>query len=397
MKIKVSVLKTFYIILVLIVLGCNQKFQSESYSSSNADQNNLGAPGIESFKTGLYAFAQARNCVKCHGSLIRPHFASLDIDSAYAVATGFRNGSTTVKLIDFSNPAASVFIEYAGNSHCSDTPCGDPAVRPNVQKALEDWAAAEMSTNVPAPGSTPPPGSTPVAVTYKYLTASLKVPATIPSILVTAPALLRFPLSGLKPPVAGLANAILEIEVHMASDSLTVVENQYRLMNPKIVGSTTALGITNVSVFMKATNDNPNEVGLENMSVPVNWHSVVFNLPITALPAPIPATRFVAPSMTGLPIFFPTRTKTDYFTIGFGDIIAGTIAISNPPPPPVDPFAVGRNLFQLNCVRCHTAVAKQNRTAAQITAAIVNIAAMRTIVLTQAEIIEISRYLSNLP
>lgn len=321
-KKKIDTAKTFYIAaLILILSGCDQSFKAISYGGGTAfDQssNSISNPGIESFRSGFYSFAQSRGCVKCHGNLIKPHFVSPDIKTAYDVATGFRNGSTTEKLIDFSRPADSIFIEYAGNSHCGDSPCSDPVVRPDVLKALQDWASAELAG---PPGSTPPPSSTPPppVATYKHLTSSIQVPATIPSILVTAPALLRFPLSGLKPPVAGLANAILEIEVHMASDSLTVVENQYRLLNPKIIGNTTAVTVSDISVFMKPTAD-PTVVGVEDVSVPVTWHAVVFNVPITALPNPVPVTRFVAPIMTGLPMYFPTRTKTDYFTIGFGDI-----------------------------------------------------------------------------
>ena len=69
-----------------------------------------------------------------------------------------------------------------------------------------------------------------------------------------------------------------------------------------------------------------------------------------------------------------------------------------PAPPPVDPFMAGRLLYNVNCLNCHAnPAAKANRTAAQITAAIANIGVMRNIVLSQAQITEISRYMSNLP
>lgn len=288
----------------LLLSGCNPHVDARFFSqSSNA--NTLNASQVQAFKTTFYAFAKAQGCVKCHESNVSPNFASADINKAYSSARGFRNGSTTQRLIDFDNPAASIIIDYAGNSHCSDLPCSDPDIRPVVQNSLEMWAAAEIALGT---GKVPDPVKVP-----KFFTASLKVPTTIPTIFVNTPAVLRFPLSQLKPAVAALQNAVLEIEIQMVNDK------QYRLAKPKIAGNTTTVAISDLSVFIKATDD-PLTNGHEDISLALNWHSVDATAAIFALPSPMPATPLMALPLVSLPIYFQTSTKADYFTVGFGDI-----------------------------------------------------------------------------
>ncbi len=283
--------------------ACNPHIEPRFFAQGS--NGNLNAEQILAYQTTFYAFAKSQGCVKCHESSVSPHFASLDINEAYRSARGFRNGSTTIKLIDFDLPAASIFIDYAGNSHCSDTPCSDPDIRPIVQDVLEMWAASEIA--VGRGGS-----SIPVKVP-KFFTAGLKVPAIIPTIFVNTPAVLRFALSELKPQIAGLENAILEIEIQMVND------NSYRLSKPKIAGNTKSFAITDLSVFIKATDD-PLTNGLEDLSQALNWHAVDATAAVFALPATLPATPLTAGSLAGLPIYFQTSTKADYFTVGFGDI-----------------------------------------------------------------------------
>lgn len=286
-----------------VLSACNPQIEAKFFSQNAS--GNMNAEQILAFRTTFYAFAKSQGCVKCHDSNVSPYFAAADINVAYRFARGFRNGSTTIKLIDFENPVASTFIDYAGNSHCSDTPCSDPDIRPVVQSALEMWAASEMA--VGRGGS-----AIPVKVP-KYFTGSLRVPATIPTIFVNTPGVLRFPLSELKPKIMALQNAILEIEIQMVN------ENSYRLSKPKIAGNGVSVAITDLSVFIKPTDD-PTTNGREDVSQALNWHGIDATAAIFALPATMPATPLAAVPLIGLPIYFQTSTKADYFTIGFGDI-----------------------------------------------------------------------------
>ena len=293
----------FLSIIAAVLSACNPQVESKFFSQSSS--GNLNAEQILAYRTTFYAFAKSQGCVKCHESSVSPYFASADINVAYQFARGFRNGSKTIRLIDFENPVASTFIDYAGNAHCSDTPCSDPDIRPVAQSALEMWAASEIA--VGRGGS-----AIPIKVP-KYFTGSLKVPATIPTIFVNTPAVLRFALSELKPKVMALQNAILEIEIQMVND------NSYRLSKPKIVGNGVSVAITDLSVFIKTTDD-PTTNGREDISQALNWHAVDATAAIFPLPASLPATPLTAVPLIGLPIYFQTSTKADYFTVGFGDI-----------------------------------------------------------------------------
>lgn len=291
------------LVLAAVFSACNPHIEPRFFAQGS--NGNLNAEQILAYQTTFYAFAKSQGCVKCHESSVSPHFASKNINEAYRSARGFRNGSTTVKLIDFDTPVTSIFIDYAGNSHCSDTPCSDPDIRPVVQGALEMWAASELAVGR---GGSAIPAKVP-----KFFTASLRVPASIPTIFVNTPAVMRFALSELKPKVPALEGAILEIEIQMVN------ETSYRLSKPKIAGNSASVAFTDLSVFIKTTDD-PLTHGHEDISQALNWHAVDATAAIFALPAPLPATPLAAVPLAGLPIYFQTSTKADYFTIGFGDI-----------------------------------------------------------------------------
>src|SRR5580704_925386 len=129
-----------YVILIMASLfgaGCAQH-NGDSSSSSSA------ASGLQAFESGFYQFVNKQGCVQCHGASQSPTFAAPNIATAYAAAKGNQIGSTT-PLIDFSNPSASIFVTYAGNNHCSATPCSNPAVAPQVTQLLTTWAQAELA------------------------------------------------------------------------------------------------------------------------------------------------------------------------------------------------------------------------------------------------------------
>ena len=107
-----------------------------------------------------------------------------------------------------------------------------------MQQDIVQWANAETS---PGSGGGPPPAA------LAYLTASMAIPpiSTLPMLTAGKTAVLRFALSNLKPGVAPLANAILELEIVAPNPT------EYRFTNPKIGGSTAVVQLTGLHVLVK--------------------------------------------------------------------------------------------------------------------------------------------------
>src|SRR3989442_6815008 len=190
------------------------------------------ARGLDAFGSGLYAFASpSTSCGMSHARVRVPFFASPDVQAAYTAAKA---------LVDFANPTNSLFIVYARNNHCGvATMCGPSSGSPAiVQQDLVQWANAETS---PGSGGGPPPAA------LAYLTASMAIPpiSTLPTLTAGKTALLRFALSNLKPGVAPLANAILELEIVAPNPT------EYRFTNPKIGGSTAAVQLTGLHLLLE--------------------------------------------------------------------------------------------------------------------------------------------------
>jgi hypothetical protein len=246
------------------------------------------AKGLDAFRSGLYAFASpSTSCGICHASVQAPFFASPDVQAAYTAAKA---------LVDFHNPTNSVFIVYAGNNHCGvATVCGPSSGSPAiVQQDCIQWAKAEISS-----GS----GGGPAALAY--LTASMLTAGKT--------AVLRFALSNLKPGVAPLANAILELEIVAPNPT------EYRFTNPKIGGSTAVVQLTGLHVLVK-----PSAVagpGSEDANQGDTWNAISASIPVSTLPNPLPTTPL---SMTpldtraiGVGAYSSTGDLNDTITVGF--------------------------------------------------------------------------------
>ena len=304
MKIFIFLTATF---IVLAATSCSpMKSQSHMALFDNASLGG-GGPGFLAFQQGFYTHVVNLGCNKCHDQNVQPYFASSQINVAYNYATGNRNG-TSEKLINFSDPQSSIFIQYAGNSHCGDTPCSDPANQATVRTQLEAWAAAELAGNN---------DDTPVdAVRAKFLTASVRVPATVPPITAATPAVLRFELSALSPSVSGLQNALLELEIQMSGN------NMYRINRPRIIGSTTALKFSGIRVYIKAVRD-AGVLGKEDLTYANHWHNVSTTASPVARPATLPAGPITAATpLVNSSLYYGVLTGENFFTIGFDDISA---------------------------------------------------------------------------
>ena len=256
--------------------------------------------GLVAFRSGLYAFASpSTSCGMCHASVQAPFFASPDVQAAYTAAK---------PLVDFANPTSSVFIVYAGNNHCGvATMCGPSSGSPAiVRQNVVQWAYAETP---PGPGGGPPPPA------LAYLTASMAIPpiSMLPTLTAGKTAVLRFALSNLKPGVAPLAKAILELEIVAPNPT------EYRFTNPKIGGSTAVVQLTGLHVLVK-----PSTVagaGSEDANQGDTWDAISASIPISTLPNPLPTTPL---SMTPLDTraiavgaYSSTGDLNDTITVGF--------------------------------------------------------------------------------
>ena len=258
------------------------------------------APGLAAFRTGLYTFASpSTSCGMCHASVQAPFFASPDVQAAYTAAK---------PLVDFTNPANSVFIVYAGNNHCgSATMCGPNSGSPAiVQQGLVQWANAETS---PGSDAGPPPAA------LAYLTASMAIPpiSTLPTLTAGKTAVLRFALSNLEPEVAALDKAILELEIVAPNPT------EYRFTNPKIGGSTAVVQLTGLHVLVK-----PSAVagpGSEDANQGDTWNTISASIPVSTLPNPLPTTPLsITPLDTraiAVGAYSNTGDLNDTITVGF--------------------------------------------------------------------------------
>ena len=268
-----------------------------------ADQTSAGDPpatGLDAFRSGFYAFASpSTSCGGCHASVQAPFFANPDVQTAYTASKA---------LVDFANPTNSRFIAYAGNNHCGiASVCGPSSGNTAiVQRDLVQWATAETSPGYDGG----PPAAGPA-----YLTASMAIPpiSTLPTLTAGKTAVLRFALSNLKPAVAPLASAILELEIVAAN------KTEYRFTNPKIAGSTAVVQLTGLHVLVK-----PSAVagpGSEDTNQGDTWDAITASIPVSTLPTPLPATPLaVAPldsRAIGVGAYTSASDLNDTITVGF--------------------------------------------------------------------------------
>jgi hypothetical protein len=200
---------------------------------------------------------------------------------------------------------------FAGNSHCGDQACSNPANVAAIKALVAQWVTAETSSNNNTGnnggGGTPqPPGQA------KFLTGSMALPATIPTIMVTNPAVVRFPLSALNLPVSSLTNAILEVEVQMSNATT------YRFRRPKIVGNSAAVSVKGIHLYIRSAT--ATGIGAEDTSQTLIWNMIDTSAAVFAKPANLPATPLGATPLSTSSVFYPKVGAGDTITIGFDDL-----------------------------------------------------------------------------
>jgi hypothetical protein len=288
------------LMLALVPATWNACSQSGGQSSS-ANSAQGASPGFKAFQSGFYAYATAPNsCVVCH-TTTAPKFASPDVNAAYAAAKG-QQTSSSLPLIDFTNPSASIIATRAGDGHCGMALCSGSAASANVKPLLATWATAEITGA--GPGATP----TPTPVPTQFLTATMPLPSPIPALGAT-PAVMRFDLSRLGVAVAGLNGAIFELQIGMANAT------EYRISNPRIVGNSKPLTLHGIHIYLRPASGSG--VGTEDLSQGSLWSNVSASVAVSTLPSPLPTGPFTTPVLSTTVLDIQTQSSADDMTIAF--------------------------------------------------------------------------------
>lgn len=305
------------LILCLVIMGCGSANHSDptisTSNGSNGAHGSVSGAGFQAFESGFYQFAKSQNCVKCHATLISPKFGSSDPAQAYAEAR---------PLLVVGNPANSPFATYAGNGHCSDTPCSNPANTATLAPMIAAWAAAESSSGGGNNGGNNGGGT---VVPAKYVSASVTLPATIANYDAAANAStpLRFQLSQLNPAtgLAKLATAIVEVEVRYTGPSQT----HYRFTRMKVYATNQAgqnLNITGMHLYIRSASETG--MGVEDLQQTGPWNNIgkptALVAPIQARPATLPATPVNVTVFSTQSVIYPKLGAGDVVTIGFENL-----------------------------------------------------------------------------
>ena len=296
-----------WLLLAACLAACGKSLGGHAALGANAS---AAGPGIDAFEKGFWSFARKQGCVKCHEGVVHPMFAANDIQKAYQEAKGYRIGSTTERLIEFDDPQGAAFIVYAGNAHCGDTPCSDPAVRPEVTAALEAWALAETTQSSQAPPASN--GGAQTVSLANYYTDSLALPAMIPAATSANPAVLRFPLKNLKPELVALKDAILEIEIQLINPTT------YRVLKPKVAGNTAPVTFEGIHVFVKQAS--AAGIGIEDDDQGETWIDASGTAAVFAAPRTMPATPLRATPIVPGAVLIEKLSASDALAVGFEDV-----------------------------------------------------------------------------
>lgn len=253
---------------------------------------NASPAAVQAYQSGFYTWANTQQCSACHAAGPAPQqfwFASTDMMTAYADASA---------LVDFNNPDASVLVTYSGNGHCGNAICSDSASPAKVKTYLESWATAALASG----GN---PGVTGL-VMPKYLTPSVQVPASIPSLVGGKSATMSFPLSQLNPAFAGFSGATFTFNIQIANP--TAVPPEYHITNPKITGLNNTVSITGIHVLIKGPG--VSGIGSEDINQGNLWDNVT-----------VQATSAATSLESGsLDITATSTMLNDSLTVGFDNL-----------------------------------------------------------------------------
>lgn len=257
---------------------------------------------LDAYQNTVYAFGQSQGCVNCHQARISPNWLSTNLEQAYSVAR---------LRLDVNNPSVSSFAYYAGNNHCNNPICADPANVTVMQELLTQWAATEITV---AGGANQPTTGGPLA-NPSFVTAAMPIPSPLPTIFQATPAVIRFQLSQLNPPVPALANAILEISIQSYNASFS----EYKVFNPRIIGATGPVRVSGMHVYIRQSAQTG--LGIEDVNQGDLWSGVNYNVPMSLVPSPLPNGPITSVSpIVAQALAIQALSASDVLTIGFANI-----------------------------------------------------------------------------
>lgn len=294
MDIRIAIL-----LLALPLLAACEPSHSRLTTGANSAAANPAA--LEAFQNTMYSFGQTQGCVKCHGANVNPTWMSPDLALAYSLAQ---------PRVDFNNPNASTFTSYVANNHCLDPVCANPANVSVVQGLLAQWANVEL---IVASGGSPVDGGSTLA-NPTYVTASMPIPSPLPNLTAAQPAVIRFELSKLNPPVPALNGAVLEISIR----SYNAMNSQYKISSPRVAGTSVPVKFTGLHVYVLPAAGTG--LGTEDIYQGDLWSSVSATAAPYALTLPLPAGPLTAVPLSPTSLGVQAQSDSDVITIGFARI-----------------------------------------------------------------------------
>jgi hypothetical protein len=294
-------------VLLFIILGaglvaCAPNHEGSNGSSVSASSFASTPQTLQAFASTLHSFGQSAGCIKCHGASVNPQWMNPDINIAYSFAR---------PILNVNDPANSLFAAYAGNNHCNDPVCNVPSNVPIVQDLLAQWAAVELSQ---ATNGLPPSGGTTLA-NPPYYTATLPIPANLPVITSSTPAVIRFNLSQLTPSNPALNGVILEVSIALFNSAGT----NYKVFNPRIAGNSAPVSVSSLHVYVRAATGSG--IGTEDPNQGDIWASLSAIAAPVALPGTLPSGPLtVAAPLINTSLSIGVRSASDVMTLGFQSI-----------------------------------------------------------------------------
>ncbi|MGZ3721509.1 MAG: hypothetical protein ACXVA9_01180 [Bdellovibrionales bacterium] len=289
-------------ILILLAANCAPQHSGNLGISVDASTAPVTAQSLQSFQTTVYAFGQIQGCVKCHSTNVNPQWMNPNISTAYSFAR---------TLLNVPDPGNSIFATYVANNHCNDPICADPNNIPVMQDLLAQWATVEVSQTSGGqtvtdglPLSNPP-----------YVTATLAIPASLPLVTATSPAVIRFDLSTMTPAVPALSNATLEVSIALYNSMGTT----YKIYNPRLTGTSAAVTLAGVHVYIRPASGSG--LGTEDINQGLTWSQSNLLVPAVATPSPLPTGPMTSVNaLTTTSIGAAVQSAADVITIGFAGI-----------------------------------------------------------------------------
>lgn len=287
---------------MIATLACSSNHSGTAQSASSFANIEINQQSLDAFQSSVYAFGQSQGCVKCHGATVSPLWLSTNLSFAYSLAAS---------MVDFNNPAASIFALYSGNNHCNDPACQNTSNVSVMQNNLTQWASVEALIH----GDSPPITSGTTLANPAFVTAAMPVPASIPLVTTNTTAVIRFDLTNLTPQVEALKGAILEISIQHYNAGLT----QYKIFNPRLMGATAPVTLSGLHVYIRAASGTG--LGMEDTNQGLLWSALHVTPMVVAIPSPLPTgpSTSIAP-LTRTSLAAQVQSTEDVIAIGFASI-----------------------------------------------------------------------------